>query len=103
MSLLDGRQYQVRVNDTIDVKGRKYKVIDINPSHVLIEDGQTQKQIQVPSMTEEERGILRQMLQHSAMQSDPAEAGSATAQGSPAEILLGVEQTTPLAESGRQE
>ncbi|HPA77056.1 MAG TPA: thrombospondin type 3 repeat-containing protein [Kiritimatiellia bacterium] len=83
VSLLDGRQYQVRMNDAIDVKGRPHKVIDINPSHVLIEDEQTQKQIQVPPLTEEERMILRGISEPSAMQAEPGAVESAAAQFPP--------------------
>ncbi|MGD9873029.1 MAG: Amuc_1099 family pilus-like system protein [Kiritimatiellia bacterium] len=70
ISLLDSKQYKVRLNDPVDVQGQIYKVIDINPSRILIEDGQTQKQIQVPLITEEERMILRGGLQSAAPQTE---------------------------------
>lgn len=100
ISLLDSRQYQVRVNETMDVKGQMYKVIDINPSRVLIEDGQTQKQVQVPLITEEEKAYLRGMLQPAVQQPEPAGFEAEAPQAEQPDAPAGAEQGETPAEGG---
>jgi hypothetical protein len=57
--LIDRSSYRVRVGDTIDLKGRQYKVIDIRPDGVLIRDMQTRKDTQVVRVSEAEIKRLR--------------------------------------------
>lgn len=44
-----------RLNDTFELRGKTYKVIDIKPPNVVIEDVATAKKITVPMLTEAER------------------------------------------------
>lgn len=44
-----------RLNDTFELRGKTYKVIDIQGSNVIIEDAATKKTIAVPKLTPEER------------------------------------------------
>lgn len=46
--LIDGTPYRVRVGDTIDLKGHKYKIIDIGRDGVKIRDTETDTKKDIP-------------------------------------------------------
>jgi hypothetical protein len=44
-----------RLNDTFELRGKTYKVIDIKPESVIIQDINTTRQIPVPMLSQQER------------------------------------------------
>ena len=44
-----------RLNDTFELRGKTYKVIDIKPESVIIQDINTTRQITVPMLSQQER------------------------------------------------
>jgi len=59
ISLIDRASYKKHVDDTIELKDRTYKVIDIRPDNVLIRDSESGKTTVVPRLTEDEIMALR--------------------------------------------
>ncbi len=52
--LTDGSRYRKRIGDQIEIKGRKYKVVDIRQGGVLIRDMQTGSESLVGRLSQEE-------------------------------------------------
>ncbi len=58
VSLMDRQTYRVQVNQTITLKDRSYKIIDIERNGVLIRDTETNKDVTIGLLSEAERAML---------------------------------------------
>lgn len=52
-----------RLNDTFELRGKTYKVIDIKPESVIIQDINTTRQITVPMLSQQERSAASAPVQ----------------------------------------
>jgi len=57
--LIDRSTYTLKRNESLDLKGKKYKVIDIRQDGILIRDIQTNKDTLINRLSDNERSRLR--------------------------------------------
>lgn len=57
--LIDGSRYRVKIDDTLTIRERDYKVIDIKGNGVLIRDVKTSKDTMVGPRSESEKSMLQ--------------------------------------------
>lgn len=75
--LIDGSDYRVRIDDVIELRGKNYKIIDIQRNEVVIRDMQTGKDTPVVQLTFDEKTQLRDARNPSSFRQGarPVDAG----------------------------
>ena len=69
--LIDRTAFPPRgLNDQIELRGKTYKVVDIKPNSVVIQEESTGKKISVPTITDEERNPSQAQPQPAAQPAD---------------------------------
>lgn len=73
--LIDGADYRVRIDDLIELRGKKYKIIDIQRDQVVIRDMQTGKDTPVVQLSIDEKNQLRESRTSSSLRQDASSIG----------------------------